>query len=350
VLSSIDELGASGGVSRTHRGGSVRSLFVRGAVRALAKPVVGAWMARPDLAWPLTIVDSAASLLPKPPGAQYVDVDLGSCGAEWIRAEGRSTKRAVLYLHGGAFLMCGLNTHRSLAVSLSDRADGAVLSVDYRMLPNAPIAHAVDDAVRGYEWLCEKGYRGEDIVIAGDSAGGYLSFMTALALAESDLPRPAGIVALSPLVDLDSGRRAEHDMRAACPMFPGKAVQSLVRYIEGTHTRLTVDGEPGPLLCPLDNDLSVLPPVMIQAGDDELLRSDAESMARAVREAGVACDLHLWRRQVHAFPVFADSLPESRRAITEAGDFVRAVTDSTRRPENEVVRPVSGFAAESAVA
>ena len=350
LSSEIQDFGESGGVSRTHRGGSVRSLFVRGAVRALAKPVVGAWMARPDFAWPLRIVDDAASLFPKPSGAQYVDVDLGPCGAEWIRAEGRSTKRAVLYLHGGAFLMGGLNTHRSLAVSLSDRADGAVLSVDYRMLPNAPIAHAVDDAVRGYEWLCEKGYRGEDIVIAGDSAGGYLSFMTALALAESELPRPAGIVALSPLVDLDSERRAEHDMRAACPMFPGAAVQSLVQYIEGTHTRLTVDGEPGPLMCPLDNDLSVLPPVMIHAGDDELLRSDAESMARAVREAGVTCDLHLWRRQVHAFPIFADSLPESRRAIAEAGNFVRMVTEAGPRPEKTVTTPISGFGSNTAVA
>ncbi|MEU5842416.1 alpha/beta hydrolase [Rhodococcus sp. NPDC047139] len=337
-------------MSRTHRGGSMRSLFVRGAVRALAKPVVGAWMARPDLAWPLTIVDSAASLLPRPSGAQYIDVDLGSCGAEWIRAEGRSTKRAVLYLHGGAFLMCGLNTHRSLAVRLSDRSDGAVLNVDYRMLPDAPIAHAVDDAIRGYEWLCEKGYRGEGIVIAGDSAGGYLSFMTALALAEADLPRPAGIVALSPLVDLDSDRRAEHDMQAACPMFPGSAVRSLVQYIEGTHMRLTVDGEPGPLMCPLDNDLSVLPPVMIHAGDDELLRSDAESMARAVREAGVSCDLHVWRHQVHAFPIFADGLPESRRAIAEAGNFVRSVTGSDRSVEKTLKTPISGFGPNSAVA
>ncbi|UYP18202.1 alpha/beta hydrolase [Rhodococcus sp. Z13] len=325
--SSRIESGEAVGVCRTHRGGSVRSRVVRGAVRTLARPVIGAWMARPDLAWPLTLVDDAASLLPKPPGAQYVDVDLGSCRAEWIRAEGRSTRRAVLYLHGGAFLMCGLNTHRSLAVALSDHADGPVLSVDYRMLPKAPIAHAVDDAVRGYEWLCDKGYRGDEIVIAGDSAGGYLAFMTALAIAESDLPRPAGIVALSPLIDLDARRRAEFDVQASCPMFPGAAVQSLVRYIEGTHTLLTVDGEPGPLLCPLDNDLSVLPPVMIHAGHDELLRSDAESMSDAVREAGVPCELHLWRHQVHAFPIFAGSVPESRRAIAESGRFVRAVTE-----------------------
>lgn len=133
-------------------------------------------------------------------------------------------------------------------------------------------------------------------------------------------------------------------------MFPGSAVQSLVRYIEGTHTRLTVDGEPGPLMCPLDNDLSVLPPVMIHAGHDELLRSDAESMARAVREAGVSCDLHLWRHQVHAFPIFADSVPESRRALAEAGRFVQSVTDTTGRAQRSVVTPISRYVSDSAVA
>lgn len=326
------------GTSRLHPGGSMQSIVVRGAARVIAKPVIGAWMARPDLAWPLTLVDDAARLLPKPSGAQYLDVDLGRCAAEWIRAEGRSTERAVLYLHGGAFLLGGLNTHRSLGVTLSRYANGPVLNVDYRMLPNSPIAHAVEDAVRGYEWLCSKGYRGEDIVVAGDSAGGYLAFMTALALADTDLPRPAGVVALSPLVDLDTDRRSEPDSRAVCPMFPGAAVASLVRYIDAAHQRLTVDGAAGPSVCPLDNDLSVLPPVMIHAGDDELLRSDAESMADAVRRAGGHCDLHLWKRQVHAFPIFA-GVPESRRALKEAGRFVRSVTARAAagsfRPEPE---------------
>ncbi|MEE2033083.1 alpha/beta hydrolase [Rhodococcus chondri] len=308
---------------------------MRSATRALAKPVVGAWMARPDLAWPLTLVDSAAGLLPRPANAQYLDVDLGECSAEWVRAHSKSTSRVVLYLHGGAFLMGGLNTHRALAVALSDHGDCPVLNVDYRMLPTAPIGHAVEDAVRGYKWLRDKGYRGEDIVVAGDSAGGYLAFMTALAIAESEMSSPAGILALSPLIDTDVDRRAARDTEVVCPMFPDAAVDSLVQYIQATQTRLVVEGEPGPLVCPLDNDLSVLPPVMIHAGEDELLRSDAEAMAEQVRAAGVSCDLHLWRRQVHAFPVFADVLPESRRALRSAGQFVRTVT-GTPAPNNTV--------------
>lgn len=314
------------GEDRIHRGGSIRSRLVRGATRIFAKPLVGAWMAHPDLAWPLSLVDDAAGLLPRPAEAQYIDVSLGQCSAEWVRARGKGTSRAILYLHGGAFLTGGLNTHRALAVMLSEHGDCPVLNVDYRMLPTAPIAHAVEDAVRGYEWLCSKGYRGEDIVIAGDSAGGYLAFMTALALAESGLPSPAGVVALSPLIDTDPGRRAARGIAPSCALFPGAAVDSLVRYIETTQTRLVVDGEVGPLVCPLDNDLSVLPPVMIHAGEDELLTGDAEAMAESVRAAGVPCDLHLWRHQVHAFPVFADALPESRRALRSVGQFVQEVT------------------------
>jgi acetyl esterase/lipase len=338
------------GESRTHTRSSIRSRIVRNATRVLGKPIVAAWMARPDLAWPLTLVDDAAGLLPRPADAQYVDVDLGKCSAEWIRAQSKSTSRVVLYLHGGAFLMGGLNTHRALAVALSDHGDCPVLNVDYRMLPTAPIAHAVEDAVRGYKWLCEKGYRGEDIVIAGDSAGGYLAFMTALAIADAGLPTPAGVLALSPLIDTDIDRRAERGSAVACPLFPGAAVDSLVQYIQATHTRLVIDGEPGPPACPLDNDLSVLPPVMIHAGEDELLRGDAEAMTEQVRAAGVPCDLHLWRHQVHAFPVFAGTLPESRRALRTAGQFIRTVTGTSAPARNSALPSSAGSSMEASVA
>ncbi|MGN5236625.1 alpha/beta hydrolase [Rhodococcus sp. SJ-3] len=327
---------AGGAADRTHTGTSIRSLLVRNAARVLAKPAVGVWMARPDLAWPLTLVDDTASLLPKPSGAEYADVDLGSCSAEWVHAESKNDEQAVLYLHGGAFLMGGLNTHRPLAVTLSERADCPVLNVDYRMLPSAPVAHAVEDAVRGYEWLCDKGYDGEDIVIAGDSAGGYLAFMTALALAEAKLPKPAGILALSPLVDTDVDRRAGRGRHTECPLFPEAAVDSLVDYIETAQTRLVVNGDAALPICPLDNDLSVLPPVMIHAGEDELLRTDAEAMTEEVRASGGQCELHLWRNQVHAFPVLADALPESRRALRIAGRFVKTVT---RGEDPAVIEP-----------
>lgn len=317
---------AVGYTNQTHTGTSLRSRIVRNAARMLAKPAVGVWMARPDIAWPLALVDDTASLLPRPSRARYADVDLDSCTAEWVHAESTSTEHAVLYLHGGAFLMGGLNTHRPLAATLSERADCPVLNVDYRMLPAAPVAHAVEDAVRGYKWLCDKGYGGQDIVIAGDSAGGYLAFMTALALAEAELPKPAGILALSPLVDTDVDRRAERERHTECPLFPKSAVDSLVDYIETTQTSLVVDGDAALPISPLDNDLSGLPPVMIHAGEDELLRADAEVMAECVRAAGVRCELHLWRHQVHAFPVLAGVLPESRRALRIAGRFVQTVT------------------------
>src|SRR5262249_38234327 len=157
-----------------------RSQAILLATRFGIRPLMTAWMTAPDLPWPTRLVDDAAGWLPRPRNTHLRDIALPNCRAEWVRADGTGTARAVLYLHGGGFLMCGLNTHRTLVSCLSRSCDAPVLNVGYRMLPAHPISSAVGDALDGYRLLCESGYGDGEIVIAGDSAGGYLAFMTAL--------------------------------------------------------------------------------------------------------------------------------------------------------------------------
>jgi acetyl esterase/lipase len=234
--------------------------------------------------------------------------------------------RAVLYLHGGAFLAGGLNTHRAIVSRISKAADSVVLNVGYRMLPTHPISAAVDDAVAGYRWLCDAGYSGDDIVVAGDSAGGYLAFMTALSLGQAGLPKPAGVVAMSPLTEFDATRKLAHPNANRCAMFPARALPFLDRYIDRAYARIRVEGEQGPLVSPVDEDLRGMPPVLMHVAKDELLYSDADLMAERLRRSGVRCDLHVWEGQVHAFPVTGNLTPESRSAIAEIGQFVRDET------------------------
>lgn len=94
------------------------------------------------------------------------------------------TRRAVLYLHGGAFLTCGANSHGRLVELLSKFADSPVLVVDYRLIPKHSIGMALDDCHDGYRWLRLLGYEPEQIVLAGDSAGGYLALALAQRLQE----------------------------------------------------------------------------------------------------------------------------------------------------------------------
>lgn len=118
-------------------------------------------------------------LLPRRVDAKIRTVELPDCAAELVCANGVSADRAILYLHGGAFMTCGINTHRALVARPSKEADAAVLNIGCRMLPRYGLAAAIDDAVAGLRWLQGQGYTSDQIVIAGDSAGGYLAHRNA---------------------------------------------------------------------------------------------------------------------------------------------------------------------------
>src|SRR5690242_121101 len=100
---------------RVHHRHSPQSVAVGLASRLIVKNTVRAWAMTPNLHWPFEFVDGVAGLVPHIDSRAKIErVRLDHCAAEWVRAPGVSEKRAILYLHGGAFLTCGLNTHRSM--------------------------------------------------------------------------------------------------------------------------------------------------------------------------------------------------------------------------------------------
>lgn len=321
---------------RFHHRHSAQSFAVSLASRLIVKNVVRAWAIQPNFRWPFEYVDGLAGLVPHFGSPAKVEpVQLESCAAEWVRAPGVSSRRAILYFHGGAFITCGLNTHRSMVTRLSKAADAAVLAVEYRKLPSHQIADAIEDGMNGMRWLMDRGYDGDRIVVAGDSAGGYLAFMTTLAAARSELVTPAAVAAISPFTDADPARKLAHRNARRCSMFTRGALSMFARYLgeakvctgRGTSARRVES--------PVDADLSVLPPVTIHASNDELLLPDAELMAERLQDSGVRCDLHLWDGQIHDFPLAADVLPEGRRAIRYIGDFIKRITDEAESlPDN----------------
>ncbi|MEB3019931.1 alpha/beta hydrolase [[Mycobacterium] crassicus] len=307
---------------RVHRRRSAQSVAVSLTSRFFVKNLVRAWAVRPDLAWPFASVDRFAALVPYDGTVEVRRIRLGRCVAERIQTTGASTQRAILYLHGGAFFTCGLNTHRSLAARLSREANACVLNIDYRMLPSHRMSDAIDDALSGFRWLLRRGYEPEQIVVAGDSAGGYLAFMTVLAAQHSEKVRPAGIAVISPFTDANPATKLCHRNASRCAMFPGGALSVFTRYLLRARAA-----------SPVDADLSSLPPVTIHVSSDELLLPDAEIMAQRLDAAGVRCDLHLWDGQIHDFPLAADVLPEGRRAIRYIGEFVKEVTEDLSGPD-----------------
>jgi acetyl esterase/lipase len=231
----------------------------------------------------------------------------------------------VLYLHGGAFLTCGVHSHSRVVNALSRYADSPVLVVNYRLIPKHSVGMAVDDCHDAYQWLRSRGYDPEQIVLAGDSAGGYLALALAQRL-QREHDEPAALVAMSPLLELAKEPKQAHPNIHADAMFPPKAFDALIALVASAAAKRIVDGKPEELYEPLDHIEAGLPQTLIHVSGSEVLLHDAQLAARRLAEAGVPAEVRIWPGQVHDFQVAAPLIPEAKRSLRQIGEYIREAT------------------------
>ncbi|MEW5735702.1 MAG: alpha/beta hydrolase [Thermodesulfobacteriota bacterium] len=255
-----------------------------------------------------------------PGGTTVTPVSIGGMQAEWVRAKNapESSKKAILYFHGGGFFSGSPATHRDLAARLSAASGVPALVPDYRLAPEHPFPAANEDCLASYRWLLKKGFRPQDIVIGGDSAGGCLTAMTLLSLRDEKTPLPAAAFLISPLTDAVHFDGESRKTRAAFDPFlsPGATGTHISRYTQNPEN-------PPAILSPVRADLSGLCPLLIQVGTDEILLSDSTRLAERAEKAGVPVTLHVYDHMWHVFQSFAVIVPEARDAIAEIGAFIR---------------------------
>jgi acetyl esterase/lipase len=293
------------------------------------RPTLAIGSYAPRLPWPFGLVDFACRVLRPLPGTVRATIALPNCEAQLVRAAGvlpaDGKRRVIVYMHGGAFLTCGANTHGRLVTALSHFADSPVLVVNYRMIPEHSVGMAIDDCYDAYKWLRLKGYEPDQIVLAGDSAGGYL----ALALAERlqlEGEEPAAMVALSPLFEIDNESRANHPNIRSDAMFPPKAFTALVELVEAAAERNTVDGEPEQIYEPLDHIEPGLPRTLIHVSGSEVLLNDARKAAHMLAAAGVPVEIRVWPGQMHVFQIAGPAVKEAARSLRQIGEYIREAT------------------------
>lgn len=252
--------------------------------------------------------------------AAYQRVNAGGLPAEWAADESAAGDQAVLYLHGGGYVIGSVRTHRVLMAGLSRASGARVLGLEYRLAPEHPFPAAVEDAVAAYRWLLRQGYAPGRIAVAGDSAGGGLA-VAMLAQARSyGLPLPAAAVCFSPWVDLEGIGDSMTANAGSSDMVERDGLLFMANaYLNGANPR-------APLAAPLYADLRGLPPTLIQAGGAETLLDDSTRLADAARAAGVAVELDVWDDMIHVWQLFAPMLPEGRQALAQAGAFIRKHT------------------------
>lgn len=244
--------------------------------------------------------------------------DGGQVRGEWVSKPGARphAEGVVLYIHGGAFVAFSPRTHRGLVSEIAGRSGRVAFSVDYRLAPEHRFPAAADDVLRAYRWLLDSGIPADKIVVAGDSAGGHLSLGLTPRAVRAGLPAPAGVVGISPLVDpsMELGRAWELETEGTSK---GAAT---ARAVIGMYPHRADLNDPELLLT--EDDLSVLPPVLLQASADEFLTRDAEAYLEALLAAGGEGELQTWPRKPHVFQIAWRISRTASKAVDDIATFV----------------------------
>jgi acetyl esterase/lipase len=261
--------------------------------------------------------------------ARFVQVDCGGVPGQWVLAPGADPRRRLLYIHGGAFMLGSPTSHRTLTSRLSQLTGGAVLAVDYRLMPEHPRRAGIDDCRAAYRWMLDHGPNGAEaadaVFVAGDSAGGNLTLSLLNWVRDLGLRAPDAAAALSPLTDATLASPSLRANVATDPMLgplfgPMARVPTvLLLWMGWLQTRINPRD---PIVSPLRADLSGLPPVLLQASEVEMLFDDSVRYVNRAQAAGSPVRLQRFGHMVHVWQIFNPELPEAREALAEIGKFL----------------------------
>ncbi len=244
------------------------------------------------------------------------------------RKESPREDYVILQLHGGGYIGAMRNAYRSFAGLYCEASRGmGVLTVDYRVAPENPYPAALEDALEAYRWLRGQGWSGRQIFVAGDSAGGGLALALCMKLKSLDMRLPGGLVLMSPWADLTASGPSYEDNYGRDVLF-GNTRDSLIynRDYVGTH-------DPGdPFISPMFGEYWGFPPMLLQAGSDEMLLSDSIGVAYKAKRQGVRVRLHIYEGMFHDFQMGMLMMPESKAAWREVGRYFDTVAGRPGKP------------------
>ena len=293
---------------------SLRTKFINFLMRHTVKPLLRRQGAEIDLIRRRMGSDpSKMKTLPETIESSVVEID--GLKIERISSKSPTRTRALLYFHGGGYVLGASPGHRDLAAALAQMADLAVYLVDYRLAPEHPFPAAVDDALQAYQWLLEQGFESSQIILGGDSAGGGLAVSTLLNLKNLGLAAPAAAMLLSPWLDLSlSGASVETNEHADVVLSKSVLVAWADHYLQGRDAL-------APLASPIYGDLVGLPPVLVHVGSTEILRSDSEDLVDRIIEHDGSAVLKVWDDLPHVFQVLSGRLPEAKASLKLLADY-----------------------------
>jgi len=242
-------------------------------------------------------------------------VTANGVACDWLIPEGASPDCVLLYLHGGGFVIPQTPNHLKMGAYLARKTGLQTLMVDYRVAPKHPFPAPLDDCVTAYRWLLQQGFAANNIVIAGDSAGGNLALTTLMTLRDNGDPMPSAAACLSPSGDLtvrDATSNALEDI-----LLPPKARKFYRESYVGK-------SDPhNPLISPLFGDWHGMPPLLIHSGEAEVLKDDAIRINELASAAGIDVSLEIYPNMWHVWQINL-SLPQATDSLNKIAAFLKS--------------------------
>lgn len=236
---------------------------------------------------------------------------------------------ALVYFHGGGFVVANLETHDAVCRSLAQQSGAVVIAVDFRLAPEHKFPAAVDDAYAATVWVAENAEQiGVDrrcISVGGDSAGGELAAVVCMRCRQAGGPALAAQVLIYPLTDLSSCDSGSYrDFARGYWLTRAAMLWFRAHYLPSAESGL--DPEASPLLA---RDLSGLPPALVITAEFDPLRDEGEAYARRLEEAGVPVTLSRYPGMVHGFVLMRGILTSGREAIRETAEFLKGMVSKS---------------------
>ena len=253
---------------------------------------------------------------------KYKDVS-----AHIIKPRGCDSSKALLYFHGGGFVSHSPKIYQRFCSRLAKELKCVVIVPDYRLAPEHPFPAALEDCVTVYQEILKKNTGANfRLCIAGDSAGGNLALATMLKIKETGLKHPCALWLISPAVDCDWSKYDYSDLQKSDPMFTENAFPLMDAYFGD-------EDKSNYMISPLNGDLRNLPPILVEAGGDEIFRRHPILLENALKSCGGDVIVKIWPRMMHVFQLFT-FLPEAKKSISQACQFLENKMNPSETSKN----------------
>lgn len=253
-----------------------------------------------------------------PAGVTLRELNLAGNYAELIEKEGNNGP-LVMYIHGGGFKTGDARERREITFEIADKYKSNVIANNYRLAPENKWPAALEDCVAVYKAIMEMGYKPEDIIVAGESAGGALVIGVLLYLRDNGIALPKAAVTYSASITHSVHFKSHYD-NAKTDYMLGDAVAS-------DDDMSDLFGDEADTLCkspyisPCFADVTGLPPFFIAASDIEALYDDSRIFYEMLTEKGIKAELYVGHELIHAYPIFPN-LPESVDTMVKTFEFI----------------------------